>query len=221
MVYPNDTIIPDAESASEYDNQALLSNWLGPEAVFGLTYEYLEPGQSLLDLGIGSGLSSIPFHKAGLQIYGLDGSRDILKICAAKKFTVDLKLHDLRKMPLPYPSSCFDHIISIAVLNSFRDLGPLFTEIVRIMKGGGIFAFTVEEQKTGQAPSYPINRVEVSDQPEAASAVVLYRHSESYISSLIDQNNYQVLKTFEFVAFKYPAENRDVLFKAYITRKKR
>jgi ubiquinone/menaquinone biosynthesis C-methylase UbiE len=90
MEQANDTIVRDAQSASEYDTQAKLSNWLGPEAVFGLTYEYVKPGQSLLDLGIGSGLSSILFHKTGLRIYGLDGSGEILKVCAAKNFAVEL-----------------------------------------------------------------------------------------------------------------------------------
>jgi predicted TPR repeat methyltransferase len=221
MVPTTDTIIHDAQSASEYDAQARLSNWHGPEAVFGLTYEFVEPGQSLLDLGIGSGLSSILFHKAGLRIYGLDGSREILKICAAKNFTVELKLHDLGKLPLPYSPGSFDHVISIAVLNSFSDLGSLFTDIGRVTKEGGIYAFAVEEQKPGQVSSYPINRVQVSEEPEAESAVVLHRHSEGYITGLLDQNHYAVIKTLEFVAFKYPAENRDIVFKAYITRKNR
>jgi hypothetical protein len=62
-----DTIIPDRNSAFEYDRQARETNWLGPEVVFGLVYEYVKPGETLLDLGIGSGLSSIRFHQAGLQ----------------------------------------------------------------------------------------------------------------------------------------------------------
>jgi predicted TPR repeat methyltransferase len=221
MEHSNDTIIHDSRSAVEYDEQAQLTNWLGQEAVFGLTYEYVKPGQSLLDLGIGSGLSSILFHKADLRIYGLDGSGEILKVCAAKNIAVELKLHDMRKLPLPYSTSSFDHVIAIAVLNSFNKLGPLFSDIGRVLKGNGIFAFTVEEQKPGQEQSYPINRVEVSEKPEPESAVVLYRHSEKTITGLLEQAEFSVLKTFEFVAFKYPAEHRDILFKAYITQKYR
>jgi ubiquinone/menaquinone biosynthesis C-methylase UbiE len=220
MVQPMDTIIPDVHTAREYDNQARLSNWLGCEAVFGLTYEYVKAGQAMLDLGIGSGLSSILFHKAGLQIFGLDGSSEILKICAAKNFAKELKQHDLRSLPLLYPSSAFDHVICVAVLNSFNDLTALFTDIARVIKGYGIFAFTIEEQKPGEAVNYAINRVEVSQKPNPESAVVLHRHSTEYITGLLEENNYELLKTSEFVAFKYPAENRDVLFKAYIARKK-
>ena len=160
---PNpDTIIPDEQSAAGYDQQARDTHWFGPEVIFGLAYEWIKPGQTLLDLGIGSGLSSILFHKAGLLVYGLDGSPQILEICRRKGFAQDLLQHDLRRLPLPYPSAFFDHLLCVAVLNSFQDLEPLFAEVARIGKSGGFFAFTVEEQHSGQESEYRINRVEVS-----------------------------------------------------------
>ena len=170
-----DTIIPDGKSAFEYDRQAKETNWLGPDVVFGLAYEYVRPGQTLLDLGIGSGLSSIRFHQAGLKIYGLDGSADVLEVCRAKGFAVDLKEHDLRDLPLPYASDSFDHVISVAVLNSFDDLSPLFKEVSRITKTPGLFAFTVEEQKPGQEDQYIINRVEVNELPEWLTVIAISR----------------------------------------------
>ena len=215
----NSTIIQDSQSASEYDNQARKTNWFGPEVVFGLAYEFVKPGESLLDLGIGSGLSSILFHRAGLHIFGLDGSGEVLEVCRSKGFTTELKEHDLRELPLPYPSCFCNHAVSIAVLNSFKDLAPLFKEIARVLKAGGIFAFTVEEQKPGQEDRYAINRVEVSEKPKEETAVMLFRHSEDYVSRLLAQTGFEPLKTLEFVAFRYLAEDKDVFFKAYIVRK--
>lgn len=218
-MHTNDTIIRGSQSANEYDNQARATNWFGPEVVFGLTYEFVRPGDCLLDLGIGSGLSSILFHKAGLQVFGLDGSREVLRVCKSKNFAEELKQHDLRNLPLPYPSQFCNHVVSIAVLNSFKELVPLFAEVARIMKAGGIFAFTVEEQKPGQEGSYAINRVDVSEKPKDGTAVRLYRHSEDYITCLLSRNGFVPLKTLEFVAFKYPAENKDIFFKAYVAQK--
>ena len=105
------------------------------------------------------------------------------------------------------------------MLNSFHDLGPLFIEAARIVKEQGVFAFTVEEQKSGQSDAYAINRVKVSEKPNVESAVTLFRHSADYIAQLLDHNNFVLLKTLEFLAFRYPAENKDVFFKAYVAQK--
>ena len=215
----NDTIIPDQQSAAGYDQQARETHWFGPDVVFGLAWEYVNSGESLLDLGIGSGLSSLPFHKAGLRVHGLDGSSDILDICRSKCFAVELKQHDLRRMPLPFPSGSFDHAISVAVLNSFENLGPLFEETARMLKVGGIFAFTVEDRKPDQEDSYAINRVEVAEKPKEETAVKLFKHSTDTIASLLTRNGLVPLKSLEFLAFKYPAEGVDIFFKAYIARK--
>jgi predicted TPR repeat methyltransferase len=215
-----DTIIHEAESALGYDRQAQATNWRGPEVVFGLAYEFVQAGETLVDLGIGSGLSSILFHKAGLRVYGLDGSSEVLEVCGAKAFTVELKQHDLRTLPLPYPTRSFEHGVCIAVLNSFPELEPLFTEVSRILKVQGIFAFTVEEQKPGQEAYYPINPVEVAENPKEDVAVLLYRHSAEVIGNALERSGFTLLKALEFLAFAYPAEQRDVYFKAIIARKR-
>ncbi len=219
MMKTNDTIIHDLESAQGYDQQAQATNWRGPEVVFGMVYEFVKPGERLLDLGIGSGLSSILFHKAGLHVYGLDGSSEVLEVCRSKAFAIELKQHDLRTLPLPYPPNSFDHVICVAVLNSFHDLAPIFAEISRILKPGGIYGFTVEEQAPGQEAHYPINPVEVAENPEEGVAVMLYRHSPEIIRSLLERSGFTPLKALEFVAFAYPAEQRNVYFKATIARK--
>ncbi len=214
-----DTIIPDRQAAQEYDRQAADTHWHGPEVVFGLAYEYVKPGQSLLDLGIGSGLSSVRFSQAGLKISGLDGSPEVLEVCRAKGFTAELKQHDLRQLPLPYPPACFDHVLCVAVLNSFQELGPLFAEIGRIMKNQGIYAFTVEEQEPGQEDHYSINPVEVDETPKEGIAVTLYRHSQEIVAAALEGGGFTPLKALRFAAFEYPAEQTTIYFKAYIARK--
>ena len=215
----SDTIIQDQQSAISYDEQAQETHWFGSEVVFGLTYEFIRSGDTLLDLGIGSGLSSILFHKSGLSVYGLDGSEEILRVCAAKGFATELKQHDLRDLPLPYASDCFQYVVCVAVLNSFRSLSALFQEVGRLLKGQGIFAFTVEAQKPGMPGSYAINRVDLSERARVETAVKLYRHREEYILEVLKRNGFELLKGQEFVAFKYPAEQRDVFFTAFVARK--
>ena len=214
----NDTIISDKHQAENYDRQAWETHWHGPEVIFGLVYGYVQPGGLILDLGIGSGLSSILFHKAGMQVYGLDGSPEVLEVCRAKGFAVELKQHDLRDLPLPYTDSLFDCVLCVAVLNSFQDLQPLFADIARIMKPGAIFAFTVEEQVPGETDHYMINRVAVAEKPDE-TAVVLYKHRDVDITAWLTEKGLRVIKVLDFLAFRYPAEQKDVYFKAYVAQK--
>lgn len=74
------------EFASIYDSKVKEYNSYGHEVLFGMCYEYIKPGDSLLDLGIGTGLSSVLFAKAGLNITGLEESLEMLKECRKKGF---------------------------------------------------------------------------------------------------------------------------------------
>ena len=87
------------------------------------------------------------------------------------------------------------------------------------MKQHGIFAFTVEEQASGQEDHYAINPVEVAENPEEGLAVMLYRHGAETIRSVLEGSRFTPLKSVEFVAFAYPAEQRNVYFKAIIARR--
>lgn len=214
-----DTIIRDKKAAQSYDAQASRTNWHGNEAVFGMMYEYIQPGEKLLDLGIGSGLSSVLFHQAGLEIYGLDGSEEILEVCRAKAFTQDLCVHDLRKFPYPYNDHQFDHILSVAVLNSFPKLKEIFLEAARIIRTGGIFAFTLEDREEGQPKSYPINRVATDQEAKEGEAVLLFRHGEAVVRQQLETCGFLVEKTLKFAAFHYPAEQRDVFFRIYVAKR--
>jgi SAM-dependent methyltransferase len=85
-----------------YDKRIKDYGWFGSEVAFGLAYEYTSPGQTILDLGIGTGLGSALFHKAGMTVYGFDNSDAMLDICRREKFVFDLKFHDMHKFPYPY-----------------------------------------------------------------------------------------------------------------------
>jgi predicted TPR repeat methyltransferase len=214
-----DTIIRNRQVAQEYDAQARRTNWHGNDVVFGMMAEYIHHGERLLDLGIGSGLSSILFHQAGLKIYGLDGSKEVLEVCRNKNFAKELQIHDLREFPYPYSDQQFDHVVSVAVLNSFNNLDGIFNEIARIIKPGGMFTFTLEDRMEGEAESYAINRVNVDEAANEEEAVLLYRHCEEDVRSTLALAGFLVEKTLKFAAFHYPAEKRDVFFRVYVARR--
>ena len=131
--------------AEVYDEEAEAAGWFGSEVAFGLTYKYIQQDQSLLDIGIGTGLGSVLFRKAGLKVFGMDVSQDMLDACLSKGF-VDLELHDLRMTPYPYDSETMDIAICVGVMIFFSDLASVFEETARILRKGGLFVFVVADR---------------------------------------------------------------------------
>jgi predicted TPR repeat methyltransferase len=210
---------PHDDSAREYDAQTRQYQWHGPEVVFGLAFDFLEPGETLLDVGIGTGLSALPFHKAGLTVSGIDDSKEMLEVCRSKDFARDLKQHDIRQTPLPYAEGAFDHVIACGVFQMIERLEPLIAEAARLLKGGGTFVFTFEKHKMGADDGYPVRPGEVSKRVDEDSGVEVFRHSEAYVKRLLAENGFAVLKGLEFVAVIHPQTGHRMNFKAVVARK--
>lgn len=88
--------------ATQYESQAVEVGWHGHEILFGLMYEFVKSDETLLDIGIGTGLSSSLFHKAGLHISGFDNSTEMIEGCKSKGFSGEVIQHDLRNVPFSY-----------------------------------------------------------------------------------------------------------------------
>ena len=198
-----------------YDLEAKYANWLGPEVVFGLSFEYVKPGEILLDLGIGTGLASQLYYKAGLKIWGMDISNDMLNICRQKNITVDLKKHDLTDEPYPFDSESSDHIVCIGTLHFFKDLNLIFSESSRIIKTDGIFVFTVADQNDTEDEEI-IAGPELTHSDET---IIMYRHNEEKLINCLDQYNFKFLQSLEFLINIDREKTKTFRTKAYVTQK--
>ena len=69
---------PHDDFAADYDQQVRAYGWWGHEALFGLCFEHVRAGERLLDVGIGTGLASAPFARAGVRVFGFDASPEML-----------------------------------------------------------------------------------------------------------------------------------------------
>lgn len=205
------------KKAADYDKQAQEYNWRGPEVLFGMSIEYMKPGELLLDVGIGTGLCSAPFAKAGLEIHGIDGSADMLNICKSKEIAKDLTQFNIKDKPLPYNEKSFEHVISGGVFQFFGDLGNIFREISRIIKPGGIFAFTIAAQTTEDGKTTDTQNLDdFSEMLIEGSSI--FMHSEKYVKNLFQRHGFERLRELKFF-IRSRKEGLDLLFFAYVAKR--
>ena len=206
------------DCASTYDSQAKEYESYAHEVLFGMCYEFIRTGDSILDLGIGTGLSSINFARAGLHVYGMDASERMLDECRKKGFAKELKQHSIEKTPLPYEGNRFSHVISCGVFHFFAELKPFFKEASRLLQPNGIFAFTIASPSQKEMNSVSIDKakhVEV----RSDWGVSIFKHSDSYIYELIISYNLLIQKEQRVLAKSGDKSIGDIIFKTIITKK--
>jgi len=203
--------------ASDYDSKAEEYGWRGPEIVFGLSYAFVNPGESVLDIGIGTGLGSSLFHKAGLHVYGMDSSAKMLEACRGKKFAKDLKEHDLTVEPYPYDSESLDNAVCLGVLNFFQDLRPVFRQVSRILRDNGIFVFVVGDRAAGEEAAFVVG----PEHTESDSNVTLYRHGAEETNGLMNENDFTLLRSLEFPVPMDRERTKVIRARAYVARRKK
>lgn len=200
--------------AEAYDEEAEATGWYGPEVAFGLAYKYVRPGQSILDLGIGTGLAATLFRGAGLKVHGMDVAQEMIGACRTKGFT-DLARHDLIAPPYPYDAESLDHAVCVGVLNFVRDPSPVFQEVARILRKGGVFVFAVGDRNEDE-PS------EIAVGPEHTmtdSSVTMYRHSSRQVEAWVAENGFTLLRTLAFTVPMDREGTSSQQIKVYLVRK--
>lgn len=104
--------------------------------------------QKVLDLGCGTGRHTIALAKEGFEVYGIDISRNALKVCRERlkeeNLEADLQFADIYK-PLPYEDDFFDGMISASTLHHaiIKDIKGLIKELARVLQPSAVMMIDV------------------------------------------------------------------------------
>jgi ubiquinone/menaquinone biosynthesis C-methylase UbiE len=95
-------------------------------------------GQSVLDLGCGTGRHTTWLVDAGASVTAVDFSEGMLAEARRKPGMESVRfiVHDLHQ-PLPLSSNSFDLVLSSLVLEHLRDLENFYAEVARVLKPRG------------------------------------------------------------------------------------
>ena len=204
--------------AKGYDQQVKDYHSYGHEILFGMCYEFVNPGDSLIDLGIGTGLSSVHFATAGLTVTGLDGSEEMMRECQKKGFAKELKEYNIQNLPLPYAENTFSHAICCGVYHFFSDLQPQIEEAYRLVNPGGVFAFTIALLELHESESESSNNADYQEVP-TVWGVSIFKHSDHYIKKILQRTGFTIQKEQKVLAASGEQNGSDILFKIYVSQK--
>lgn len=114
-----------------YDRTRALSPSAMTEIVELLTSEAREP---VLEIGVGTGLISLPLAERGLRVTGLDISNEMLRQLRAKG-EMPVVLGDATR--LPFATRSFGSAIAIRVFHLLPNWRQAASELVRVLDPGG------------------------------------------------------------------------------------
>lgn len=104
--------------------------------------KYMNPNQIAMDIGCGSGISTIKLSKSVKEIYAIDTAEKMINIAAAKMKRANIKnihfgvtdIFDTR-----WAVGSFDVIMAFNILCYIKDMDSFLSRVFELLKPNGIF----------------------------------------------------------------------------------
>ncbi len=129
-----------ADDFSKNQNLEENGNRFNREIFYG-HIDFIKPGIKLLDLACGDGTDLVYYKKLGAEIYGLDASEELIEIAKDKLSGEKLEVGLFEN--IPFEDNYFDAVLSKYAIMTSENMEPVFKEIHRVLKPGGIMLYLV------------------------------------------------------------------------------
>ena len=115
-----------------------------------LCLEQLTGGQSVLEVGFGSGVSFLNLSQLYQEIHGLDLTADVRQVGEMfASLGIQTELRNGSVLEMPYPDQSFDTVLLISILEHLQpyEQHQAFREIWRVLKPGGQVVYGVPVER--------------------------------------------------------------------------
>ena len=169
-------------------------------------------GLDVLDLGIGTGLTSAPFAKAGGVVTGIDASAAILEVCAKKGFAKSLILADLSEGEIPALPDRFDVVLCIGLIEFVRNVDGFFRSVAAVLKPQGIFVVAIRDILLNPGFSkMQLNGLTIDAKAFEDIGLVAIHHDWLLMRDTIEKSGFEIIQQEEVFAYKSPTQHIDTI----------
>lgn len=124
--------------------------------------KYFTAGGKTLDIGCGAGRVTVPLHKRGFQVVGMDCAKKMIDAAKTLHETMDYRVGDIRSAP--FADQEFDNMIfsfnGLMLIGTYEERLLAMREIRRILKQNGNFIFTTPYLDNKVDKSYWLEKAE-------------------------------------------------------------
>ena len=172
-----------------YKTPTIIANFLRP-LISSVSLHF-----DILDLGCGTGLAGEALIDVAKTLVGIDLSKEMLKIAAAKNIYTRLTQDEIHHALSQEQSASFDIIVSSDVFVYIGDIKVIFDQVYNVLKVGGFFAYSTEAlfpESNGKEEDLPDYKLNLNGR---------YSHSSKYLLGLIDAKRF-ILHTLEITQIR-------------------
>jgi len=122
------------------------------DRVEDLLQSHMREGQSVVDVGCGTGPMVEYLCERGLVYHGVDVAEPMLDSIRAafrgKPYEGRIHLEVGTSERVPYPDAKFDILLGMGLLEYLDNMNPTFDEIARLLKPGGVAILTIPNRQS-------------------------------------------------------------------------
>lgn len=147
----------------------------------------VQPGQHILDIACGNGLTSRKLTELGAQVTAFDFSANLIEKARARStnFESQISYHVIdatdESQLLSLGAGTFDSALSNMALFDMANIQPLFRALPRLLKPNGVFVFSLMHPAFNNASSmHVMEEIDVEGEIKTVFSVKISRYMTAY-----------------------------------------